>query len=479
MKRFHPRAMMRLPIRVRLTLAFSVVMALVLCATGVFVYLRLDSELDQALNEGLRGQADRLTALVRASDSALGSGQQLSDRDDSFAQVLDTQGNIVDASPQTRRQPLLSRTEATRASRGTIFLDRDRVPGADEPVRLLATPMTVRGERRLLVAGASNENDEALATLLTQLLVGGPLALVLASLAGYALAAAALRPVESMRSEAASISVSRPGQRLSVPEPEDEIARLGQTLNAMLDRLEAAIARERRFVADASHELRTPLSLMKTELEIALRRPRSADELTESLRSAAEETERLVQLAESLLVLARADQGQLAVRLGPHRVDEILGDVVRRFSPRATQRGRLIEHEAPAGLRITADRLHVERALGNLVDNALRHGGGAVRLFASHVNGRVELHVTDEGRGFPPAYLDRAFERFSSADEAHSAGTGLGLAIVDVIARAHGGLAGAANRDGAGADVWLSLPSEGAVRLRRGDGRDRADVPPS
>jgi two-component system OmpR family sensor kinase len=471
--------MMRLPIRVRLTLAFSAVMAVVLCATGVFVYLRLDSELDQVLNEGLRAQADRLTSLVRQSDSALSSGQRLSDRDDSFAQILDTEGNIVDASPQTRRRPLLDPSEAARASRGTIFIDRDRQPGADEPVRLLATPVTVRGERLLVVAGASNEGDEAVAKLLTQLLFGGSVALLLASLAGYALAAAALRPVESMRSQAASISVSRPGQRLSVPEPQDEISRLGKTLNAMLDRLEAAIARERRFVADASHELRTPLSLMKAELELALRRPRSAEELADALRSAAEETERLVQLAESLLVLARADQGQLAVRLGPHRVDEILGDVARRFSPRAEQRGRLIEHEAPADLQITADRLHVERALGNLVDNALRHGSGDVRLSASNVNGRVELHVTDEGRGFPPAYLDRAFERFSSADEAHSAGTGLGLAIVDVIARAHGGFAGAANRDGAGADVWLSLPGAGAVTRPRPDGRDTADVPVS
>jgi two-component system, OmpR family, sensor kinase len=470
---------MRLPIRVRLTLAFSAVMAVVLCATGVFVYLRLGSELNHTLNDGLRAQADRLTALVRQSDSTLGSGPQLSDRDDSFAQVLDAEGDIVDASPQTGRRPLLNRSEVARANRGTIFIDRDRQPGADEPVRLLATPITVEGKRLLVVAGASNERDEALDKLLTQLLFGGPVALLLASLAGYALAAAALRPVESMRSQAASISVSRPGQRLTVPKPQDEISRLGKTLNAMLDRLEAAIARERRFVADASHELRTPLSLMKAELELAVRRPRSTDELTHALQSAAEETERLVQLAESLLVLARADQGQLPVRLGPHRVDEILGDVARRFSARAEQRGRLIQHDAPEELEITADRLHVERALGNLVDNALRHGDGDVRLFASHVNGRVELHVTDQGRGFPPAYLDRAFERFSSADEAHSAGSGLGLAIVDVIARAHGGLAGAANRDGAGADVWLSLPGEGAVRRQRGDGHDRADVLPS
>lgn len=467
---------MRLPIRVRLTLAFSAVMAVVLCATGAFVYVRLGSELDHTLNDGLRAQADRLIALVRQSHSTLGSGQQLSDRDDSFAQILDTEGNIVDASAQTRGRPLLDGSEVARASRGTIFIDRDRQPGADEPVRLLATPVTVEGERLLVVAGASNERDEALDKLLTQLLFGGPVALLLASLAGYALAAAALRPVESMRSQAASISVSKPGQRLSVPAPRDEIARLGKTLNAMLDRLEAALARERRFVSDASHELRTPLSLMKAELEIALRRPRSVEELTDALRSAAEETERLIQLAESLLVLARADQGQLAVRLGSHRVDEILGDVARRFSPRAKQRGRVIQHEAPAELAITADRLHVERALGNMVDNALRHGGGDVRLVANQTNGRVELHVIDEGDGFPPAYLDRAFERFSSADGAHSAGTGLGLAIVDVIARAHGGLARASNRNGGGADVWLSLPSDGAVSRPLTDGRETAGV---
>jgi signal transduction histidine kinase len=237
------------------------------------------------------------------------------------------------------------------------------------------------------------------------------------------------------------------------------VARLAETLNEMLARLEAGLDRERRFVADASHELRTPLALLQTELELALRRPRSAPELERALRSAAAETDRLARLADNLLVLARADEGRVALHRAPVLVGALLDEVAGRFAPRAREAGRTIEVDAPADLLVVADAHRVEQAVGNLVANALEHGRGAIRLEARGPDGRVELHVVDEGPGFPPAFLPRAFERFSRADEARSGeGAGLGLAIAETIAAAHGGRAGAANREGAGADVWLSLP---------------------
>ena len=276
-------------------------------------------------------------------------------------------------------------------------------------------------------------------------------------MAGYGLAAAALRPVEAMRRQAAAISGARTSRRLPVPPARDQLRRLGETLNAMLARLEGALTRERSFVADASHELRTPLAILKAELELALEKGRSTDELRAAIRSAAEETDRVVRLAEDLLVISRADQGTRPVRAAPVSLAEI---VVRVRTASGDRRpARTLEVDVPAALSVIADPLRLEQAVGNLIDNALRYGEGGVRVWARERDGRVEVHIMDEGQGFAPEFLDRAFDRFSRADEGRArGGTGLGLAVVQGIASAHGGGAGARNRAAGGADVWLTLP---------------------
>jgi signal transduction histidine kinase len=258
-----------------------------------------------------------------------------------------------------------------------------------------------------------------------------------------------------MRRRAAAVSPGRDWQRLPVTRSRDEVARLGTTLNEMLDRLEAAFARERAFAADASHELRTPLGILRAELELALREGRSPEELRAALASAAEETDRLIRLAEDLLVLARLDEGRLPLRREAIDAGELLGAVAQRFGGD----GRRVTAAPADGLRVDADRARVEQALGNMVDNALRHGGGEVALAAVLSDGRVELHVTDHGPGFGDGFAARAFERFARADAARAGGgAGLGLSIVEAIARSHGGAARAADRDGGGADVWIELP---------------------
>jgi two-component system, OmpR family, sensor kinase len=453
----------RFPIRARLTLAFTAVMALVLAATGLFVYFRLDSTLREATDDSLRSRAADVSALVRREGGALDApGGALVDRDENFTQVIGGDGRVLDAAPSSLERPLLSGGELARAREGSLFVDRSASGELDDPARLLATPVDAGDDRLVVVVGSAvDDRNEALASLATLLLVGGPIALLLASLAGYGLAAAALRPVEAMRRRAAEISATSPGQRLPVPRGRDEIARLGETLNAMLARLEDAFARERRFVSDAGHELRTPLALLKGELELALRQPRPAADLEAALRSAAEETDRLAQLAEDLLLIARSDDGRLPVRASPISVAEVFARVVERFDRRAADAGRRLDAAAPPGLRVVADPLRLQQALGNLVENALRYGDGPVRLFADERDGHVELHVADRGDGFADAFLPRAFERFSRANGARSrGGTGLGLAIVEAIARAHGGTASAADAPGGGADVWISLPAD-------------------
>jgi signal transduction histidine kinase len=247
-----------------------------------------------------------------------------------------------------------------------------------------------------------------------------------------------------------------------VPAADDEIGRLGNTLNEMLARLEAAFARERTFVSDASHELRTPLAILKTELELALRGGRSVQELEDALRSAAEETERLSHLAEDLLVIARSDQGKLPIRSATVDAREILEGVRDRYARRAAEHHTEIAIATPADLALVADPLRLEQAIGNLVDNALRYGSGPIELRAQRIDGRVELAVRDHGNGFPEGFIATAFERFTRADAGRSrGGAGLGLAIVAAIGAAHGGTVAAENALGGGALVTVVVPDDG------------------
>ena len=272
------------------------------------------------------------------------------------------------------------------------------------------------------------------------------------------IAGAALRPVEEMRRRAAEVSSDEPGARLPLPEANDEIRRLGTTLNEMLDRLEDGLERERRFTADASHELRTPLALLETELELALRRPRSPEELQAALRSAAVEVDRLRRLADDLLVLAQLDRGRVPLRREPIDADDLLDGVARRFASRAADDGRPLD-VVGSDVTFEGDRLRLEQALGNLVDNALRHGAGPVRLEASSVNGSVELRVDRRAAqaSRPPSSRTRS-SAFSRPDAARSGGSaGLGLAIVAAVAEAHGGTARAST--GGGGVVTIVLPA--------------------
>jgi signal transduction histidine kinase len=443
--------MRALPIRVRLTLAFAVVMGVVLAGMSFFVYERVGSALiasvDQALNSQAREAAGHSLESHRLVDRDVAGGTTL-------AELLTNGGTVTRASP-AGLPPLLSKRDLARVAagqplRGSVSLQR---PSGDW--RYLAVPAD--GGGIVVVARSLEPREESLHRLFKELLFASPLALLLASLAGYGLAASALRPVEAMRRRAAAVSAIAPG-RLPVPPGGDEISRLATTLNDMLSRLEASFEHERRFVANASHELRTPLAMLRTELELALRRPRSHDELHDAVRSAAQETNRLSQLAEDLLLIARADQGGLPIRAERVAVDELFTTVAVRFARRAEEFGHGVDVRLTEAA-VAADPVRIEQALSNLVENALTHGSGPIDLYAVERDDVVELHVADAGPGFPAAFLDRAFDRFSRGDESRGAGgSGLGLSIVALIAEAHGGSAGATNRPSGGADVWLAVP---------------------
>jgi two-component system, OmpR family, sensor kinase len=451
------RPLARVPLRIKLTLAFTGVMAILLAAAGVALSLLVARNLDTTIDDGLAARAGDAAALMQGGVHA----GRLNESGETFAQVLSPSGQVLDTTPGAGPASVLTPAETAAAAHRKVIAERGGFRRDTEGLRLLARPAETRHRDLVIVVGEGlAQREKALDALKTLLAVGGPLALLIASVIGYTLAAAALRPVERMRRRAAAVTGAEQGGRLPVPPADDEIGRLGRTLNEMIARLEAAFARERAFVADASHELRTPLAILRTELELALRGSHTAAELEAAVRSAAEETERLSGLAEDLLVIARSDQGRLPIRRSALHADDLLETVARRFETRARAAGRPVRPEPAPGVALQADQARLEQALANLVDNALRYGGGAVWLSARADNGTVELHVRDEGPGFPPAFLPRAFERFTRADEARArGGTGLGLAIAAAIAAAHGGSAHAANA-GAGADVWIALPGE-------------------
>ena len=450
--------MSRLPIRLRLTAAFAVAMVIVLVGAGLFVYLRLKSDLNESVTAGLQTRAAAVAASGQASAGASGDGEE------GFAQVLDADGRVLD-SAGGQRDAALSPAERERVEGGGELLVERPVPGVEGTTRVLAR--TRAGSEVVVVGQSLDDRDETLASLVTSFVFGGPIAVLLASLLGYLLAAAGLRPVEAMRRRAGEISLGNEQERLPLPPARDEVRRLGETLNEMLDRLRRSFERERRFVADASHELRTPVAVIKAELEGALRAGRHEPQVREALVAAVEECDGLAQLAEDLLVVARSGDGELPVRPESLPVDALLAGVGQRFEDRARERGRSIRVDAPGGLHVEADELRMRQALGNLVDNALRYGEGEILLRSRDSQQGVCLEVSDAGGGFGPDIADRAFERFARGDGARTrGGAGLGLSIVRAIAEAHGGSAELVPGRAAVVRIWL--PEAPQRHLREG-----------
>jgi two-component system OmpR family sensor kinase len=433
------RFLNRLPLRIRLTVAFAGAAAVLLAAIGTVVVLRVQSGLDAELDHALRLRAGELAEnagdLARARAIIDAAGQP--------AQVLSADGRVLVSQRVTGAKPMIGPVHLAAVRRGDVSFE------VRERTRILGRP--ARRGRLVAVAASMRQRERTLETLRGVLLIGLPIALLLASTAGYAVAAGALGPVERMRRRAADISDVTSGARLPLPLAEDELRRLGETLNDMLDRLDAAARNEREFLSTASHELRTPLAILKAEIEVALHPDAEPDDWRFALVSVGEETDRLARLAEDLLLLARGEERSAPRDLPEVALAALVARVVERFGDEE------LEQSVDPGLRVLADVDALDRALTNLIDNARRHGAVPIRVSARADGDFVELHVADHGDGFAPDYLPRAFERFSRPPGARGPGAGLGLALVEAVAHAHGGTAGAANA-GPGADVWLSLP---------------------
>ncbi|MGW3737253.1 ATP-binding protein [Streptomyces sp. NPDC005148] len=443
----------RLPIVLRLVLAVAVTMSLVLSGAGGLVYWRVQQALDEQLDADLAIYSHDLR-------SDLLAGHRLSGPDGSAYQILTPQGRITEASNLVRTQHLLSGADVTTVAGGaTVRRDIGDLASLD-PHTLRLKAQQVRLPDRTVIAVAAvrrGHRDEALRELLAQLAIAMGLTLVAASYVGYRTARAALDPVERYRRRAASLADGTSGLRLPVPEDrDDELTRLGHTLNEMLERLEAAAERERRFLADASHELRTPLALLRAELDVALHRPRPAAELTDTLRSVDNEVQRLIDLTNALLDLEQLGGTDHLAR-SPVDLPELIASAVVPYRAAAAREHRAISVDVAPGI-VDVDANWIHPAIGNLMDNALRHSHGDIHVTASADDGHLRLTVTDEGHGFPPDFLPKAFDRFARAEASRtSPGSGLGLAFVAAVAASHGGTAHAENT-GRGAAVSVDLP---------------------
>jgi signal transduction histidine kinase len=467
-------AIRRMPIRIKLALISISVMSVVMAGTGLFLYLRFEDELDASIDQALSSRA--IAAAVLSSRPDKSSLVNELGREEGFGELVSQTGHVLVSTPDVNMRPLIPQKLLSQATRGTVYFELRHLVGISKHARLIARPASPGGD--LVVVGTTlKDRERANESLVRALVIGVPIALFLATAVSIALIGGALRPVERMRSRAATISAGEPDARLPLPEAQDEIRRLGETLNEMLARLQGAFEREREFVADASHELRTPLAILKAELELATRGERTHDELSAAVSSAAEEVDRLTRLAEDLLVLARADGGRLPVRPEQQPLEPLVRQVAASFARRADAQARPIEVDVPDMLDAPVDGERIRQALGNLVDNALAHGSGPVRMSGRQVNGAVELHVEDGGPGFPDEFIAQAFERFTRGDIARGrGGTGLGLAIVDAIARGHGGSAHARNTPG-GSDVWLEVPVQRSPRLPNGGAHTATEAP--
>lgn len=497
-----------MPIRWRLALLCAAATLLVLAGAGVVFLRQLQSGLDGNLDTTLRSRAATLIAQVvsrEGPDFPDTTSSPVLRGTDTLEQILTADARVVQSSDGLAGRPLLTPQQAAAALRGPVTLNTDvtlavtaRVGSApavteDHLVRLLAAPLGRAGQ--VVVVGVNRDVVTAAVTRAgQQLLALGLVVLVLAGVGAYLLARAALRPVERMRAQADDLGANDDGAALAVPRTRDEVSHLAVTMNALLTRLHAALARERSFVADAGHELRTPLTVLRGELELARRPGRSRGELAATVAVASLETDRLIRLSEDLLLLSQAQEGPF-LRLTPADLSLLGGAAVQAGQTRARELGVSLELDAAPSLIVLADGDRVRQALDNLVSNALRVSppGGTVTLAVRAQPGSITVTVRDDGPGFPPEFLPVAFERFRRADTArtrgggptHESGSGLGLAIVRSIAVAHGGGATARNRAQGGAAVTLTLPTHGpgpGVRdteghLGRPDHR-RARTPP-
>lgn len=461
-------------IRLKLTFWYTGLLTLTCLLLGVLTYGLLTYSLNRDIDYALRGIADVLaTTVQRRSDSMLPA-----EIDDIFRQFfgfspLERHIDFFNLSGQRQREQSreksllevpLSESALKAAAEGQQVFETIR--GEDTPaLRVLTTPVVDNGRVINVVrVGMSLENMHDTKKRYLLIMAGLlPITLLLSGGGGWLLAGRALRPIDSMTRSAKRISAEHLNQRLSVSGSKDELDRLAQTINEMLDRIDGAVQEMRRFSADASHELQTPLTILKGEIEVALLKQRNPSEYQQVLHSSLEEIDRINMLVEGLLLLARADVGALKLDLQPVDLAQICRQLCDHLQPLARQHNIELSHEDLDSVVVDGDELQLQRMLINLIDNGIKYTppGGQVSVSVERGDHQAVIHVRDSGPGFSPDEAEKIFDRFhrtSQARQQNSKGSGLGLSIARSIALAHGGDITAESFPGGGSRFSVSIP---------------------
>ncbi len=459
-------------LRVRLTLWYGTALAGVLVVCGVILY----SALAKALKEQVDHSLEETAAVAERSLEEHRFGPFLLFEDlsqdfpelatlDKFFQIFGPTGQITIQSHniQSREIPL-SRTALESALAGQTTLESARFHG-EPPIRLISVPVRHGGSLVNIVrVGTSLQPlEEMLHRLLIILLITMPLALLASLGGGWFLAGRALRPVGAITQAAERIAAGDLTQRLSVSTDQDEIGRLAATFNAMIGRLEASFKQVRQFTSDASHELRTPLTVLKGETELALRRPRSADDYRLVLESGLEEIDRMSRIVDELLFLSRADLGEITMESRPVRMDQLSDDLKRQAEVLGHEHAVQIVTGLSEPATVAGDDMRLRELLLNLLDNAVKYSpqGGRVEMSLVKQEGMARLSVSDQGIGMLPEEHAHIFDRFYRTDAARAhtkKGTGLGLAICKWIVEAHHGTIDVQSEPNKGTTFTVILP---------------------
>ena len=459
--------------RTRLTLWYVTLVATTLIGLGSVGLWLVRQELYNNADEVLRSKATAVTTEIEIEDGRLvfdnaDDDHNDADEDASLMVGLDAV-RIWDANRQPifHHPPIESVPALAPRVLNAAFADREqfeRIHANGTSYRFFVQSIHHRGE--IVGAVAVGRSEAEINALLVRLRILGLAGLVVALVAAWAggtfLAARALRPVDLITRAAEQIGAEDLSLRLEHRGVDDELGRLTSAFNGMIDRLERAFQRQQRFTADASHELRTPLAVIRSLAEIALTSPRDEAYDTKTYSSICEESERLTRLVESLLTLARADEGHLPMLVGVD-LDEVAMDAAARIVERARRQNVTLSIVPSDGSEVRGDSSLLTQLVLNLLDNALRHtsGGGRITLSVAPADDGVTLAVTDTGSGIPAENLPRLFERFYRVDQARSrsvGGFGLGLAICEWIARVHDGKLTVESEVGVGTTFRLWLP---------------------
>ncbi len=456
-------------LRFRLTMWYCVTLTLAMFLLGVLMYGIVAWRLLRRQDGMLLKKAARILAILQqpgdgrvltaAQKEALDHlGQNIVVHESQGSREVHYQSPEMVANPLAPPIGMLGRAEVPDRQFTTLWFK-------GQAWRVIAEPYRAGDDRKgaLRLVASLEDVQDTLTNLRFAILVLVPAGILCSAMGGFWLAGWALAPVDRIAGMAREIEASKLDQRLPHPGVDDEIGRLVVTLNRMFARLESSFDTMRRFTADASHELRNPLATMRNTIDVILEQPRTADQQRAALESLGEDVDRLRKIVEDLLLLARADNGRLAMNRETVRLDNLVQALAELQQPRAQEQGVTVSLAASGPAEVNGDERWLYQMVGNLLDNALKFtgAGGTVQMDVTSQGDTVRLRVRDSGPGIPDEDLERIFERFYQVDpsRAQRTGSGLGLAIAAWIVKVHEGRISAANHPGGGAVFTVELPA--------------------